>query len=320
VAGATDDDNLKDPKKRTVAATTLLVLLVLLATIGGGVGNGVAVLGFAAFAVGAYAVVRGRASWVNIASRRVGAAALVGGFAVMGVGTAVSPPTQNTASEAAAPSSSAAPSSTSRPAATSATPAPKAQLAAPVTTTQAPPPPPAPVPVLAMSCPGGGSVAAPVFAEQITATAPYSVTIDYGDGDRYTNDDQHLGAVFSHTYKVSGNFTVSAVLTDATGQTASASCAYSWTKPAPAPVVSSGGGSSGAGSSSGSSGGSSSGSSGGSTTGDSYVNVDGNVVQAPVEAPSAPPGATAQCNDGTWSFSQHRSGTCSGHGGVASWL
>jgi hypothetical protein len=51
-----------------------------------------------------------------------------------------------------------------------------------------------------------------------------------------------------------------------------------------------------------------------------YVDVDGNVVQAPVEAPSAPAGATAHCKDGTWSFSQHRSGTCSGHGGVADWL
>ena len=33
-----------------------------------------------------------------------------------------------------------------------------------------------------------------------------------------------------------------------------------------------------------------------------------------------PPGATAQCKDGTYSFSQTRSGTCSHHGGVAVWL
>jgi hypothetical protein len=33
-----------------------------------------------------------------------------------------------------------------------------------------------------------------------------------------------------------------------------------------------------------------------------------------------PPGATARCRDGTYSFSQHRSGTCSHHGGVAAWL
>jgi|SRR5581483_399596 len=33
-----------------------------------------------------------------------------------------------------------------------------------------------------------------------------------------------------------------------------------------------------------------------------------------------PPGATARCRDGTFSFSQHHSGTCSHHGGVAQWL
>lgn len=35
---------------------------------------------------------------------------------------------------------------------------------------------------------------------------------------------------------------------------------------------------------------------------------------------SAPDGATAQCNDGSYSYSAHRSGTCSHHGGVATWL
>jgi Protein of unknown function (DUF3761) len=34
----------------------------------------------------------------------------------------------------------------------------------------------------------------------------------------------------------------------------------------------------------------------------------------------APPGATARCSDGTYSFSTTRSGTCSHHGGVAEWL
>ena len=38
------------------------------------------------------------------------------------------------------------------------------------------------------------------------------------------------------------------------------------------------------------------------------------------EAASPPPGATARCRDGTYSFSHHRSGTCSHHGGVALWL
>src|SRR5712691_10637126 len=41
-------------------------------------------------------------------------------------------------------------------------------------------------------------------------------------------------------------------------------------------------------------------------------------VAAAVGAP--PPGATAQCRDGTYSYSQHHSGTCSHHGGVAVWL
>ena len=46
---------------------------------------------------------------------------------------------------------------------------------------------------------------------------------------------------------------------------------------------------------------------------------------APVTTPttiptSAPVGATAQCRDGTYSYSQTRSGTCSRHGGVSSWL
>jgi hypothetical protein len=54
----------------------------------------------------------------------------------------------------------------------------------------------------------------------------------------------------------------------------------------------------------------------------SYVNSSGNVVQSPAYTSNGqpPPGATAQCGDGTYSFSQHRSGTCSHHGGVARWL
>jgi hypothetical protein len=33
-----------------------------------------------------------------------------------------------------------------------------------------------------------------------------------------------------------------------------------------------------------------------------------------------PPGATAICRDGDYSYSTHHSGTCSGHGGVKQWL
>lgn len=60
-------------------------------------------------------------------------------------------------------------------------------------------------------------------------------------------------------------------------------------------------------------------SSGGGST-DTYTNVDGNEVQRPTHASTAPDGASAQCRDDTYSFSQNRRGTCSGHGGVARWL
>ena len=44
------------------------------------------------------------------------------------------------------------------------------------------------------------------------------------------------------------------------------------------------------------------------------------IVVPSAMAGSPPAGATARCRDGTYSFSQHRSGTCSDHGGVAAWL
>lgn len=53
----------------------------------------------------------------------------------------------------------------------------------------------------------------------------------------------------------------------------------------------------------------------------SYSNVNGNPVQSPAYSSNGvPAGATAQCRDGTYSFSLHRSGTCSGHKGVMQWL
>lgn len=51
-----------------------------------------------------------------------------------------------------------------------------------------------------------------------------------------------------------------------------------------------------------------------------YTNSVGNTVHSPAYAPSVPAGASAQCRDGTYSFSQSRRGTCSHHGGVARWL
>jgi len=54
--------------------------------------------------------------------------------------------------------------------------------------------------------------------------------------------------------------------------------------------------------------------------GDYYTNVNGHRVRRPVRADRAPVGASAKCRDGSWSFSENRRGTCSHHGGVASWL
>jgi Protein of unknown function (DUF3761) len=51
-----------------------------------------------------------------------------------------------------------------------------------------------------------------------------------------------------------------------------------------------------------------------------YKNVSGHCVKSPTKAPKAPAGATAKCRDSTYSFSQHASGTCSHHGGVAVWI
>ena len=53
-----------------------------------------------------------------------------------------------------------------------------------------------------------------------------------------------------------------------------------------------------------------------------YKNVDNIDVHSPTYTTdgSAPADATAQCADGTYSFSLNRSGTCSSHGGVSQWL
>src|ERR1700730_1415574 len=49
-----------------------------------------------------------------------------------------------------------------------------------------------------------------------------------------------------------------------------------------------------------------------------YTNKDGNLVHSPAHSADGrvPVGATAHCRDGTYSFSKHHSGTCSGHHGV----
>jgi hypothetical protein len=61
----------------------------------------------------------------------------------------------------------------------------------------------------------------------------------------------------------------------------------------------------------------------GSCAADYYRNSYGVCVHRPVKSNGSsgvPQGATAQCRDGSYSFSQHRRGTCSHHGRVAKWL
>lgn len=50
-----------------------------------------------------------------------------------------------------------------------------------------------------------------------------------------------------------------------------------------------------------------------------YTNSDGRQVHRPVQSKEHISGASARCRDGSESFSQHHSGTCSGHGGVMAW-
>lgn len=51
-----------------------------------------------------------------------------------------------------------------------------------------------------------------------------------------------------------------------------------------------------------------------------YRNVENIEVQSPTSYNAIPEGACAVCKDGSYSFSRHRRGTCSGHGGVYKWL
>ncbi|WP_082545938.1 DUF3761 domain-containing protein [Rhodanobacter sp. Root627] len=54
----------------------------------------------------------------------------------------------------------------------------------------------------------------------------------------------------------------------------------------------------------------------------SYTNREGFDVHRPAHTTNGaiPSGATAQCRDGSFSFSMSHRGTCSHHGGVARWL
>lgn len=260
-------DQMKTPDNRVLGAATIAALIFVLVAIASGIGAAIGFLGLAVLVVGVVAAARGGASWARIAGRRAAVAVAIAGFVAMGIGGAMmpEPKTDNTASEAPAPTTTATSSSSPTSTATA-----QPLVAAPATTTsQAPVRPVAPV--MAVTCPTGGSVSSPVFGQQIAAVAPYTVTINYGDGDQYANDDQHLAAIFSHTYAVAGTYTVQALLTDAVGQTTSASCTYSWTKPVQVATGGSSGGSSGGGSAT------SGGTTGGGSSGGSV-----NVAPAPV--------------------------------------
>jgi len=53
-----------------------------------------------------------------------------------------------------------------------------------------------------------------------------------------------------------------------------------------------------------------------------YQNKVGQTVHAPAKSVDnkIPQGASARCRDGSYSFSKKHRGTCSRHGGVATWL
>jgi Protein of unknown function (DUF3761) len=51
-----------------------------------------------------------------------------------------------------------------------------------------------------------------------------------------------------------------------------------------------------------------------------YRSSDGSMVHGPTREANAAYGkVSADCRDGTHSYSHHHQGTCSGHGGVSTW-
>ena len=60
----------------------------------------------------------------------------------------------------------------------------------------------------------------------------------------------------------------------------------------------------------------------GACAADYYRNSSGVCIHRPVRTQDSavPQRATARCRDGSYSFSQHRQGTCSHHGGVTRWI
>lgn len=186
------------------------------------------------------------------------------------------------------------------------------------------PPPPPPVvhvpPALTLTCP------APVTLGTATANLTFGYrlaegdspaarwTIDYGDGTNAATPS--AAQAVSHTYRSPGSWTVTATVADGNGLTSSSTCRTSWTKPAPAPAPTPAAATPAPAPSA------TPAPASGLSNNNTYVNSDGNTVHSPAFTPNGQPpaGATAQCRDGSWSFSQHHSGTCSGHGGVDHWV
>lgn len=177
------------------------------------------------------------------------------------------------------------------------------EAADPVERVEPPEPAAKPEPEIAMDCPADedSQDGERTFQYSINAVEPYAVDIDYGDGDRYGGTQDNLDVVFQHEYEVPGEYDVTATVTDANGNTEYASCAFTWTALAEAPPYFEE---------------YEDDSSYGACGYDEYENVDGECISRPGDDPR---GATARCNDGTYSYSQNRRGTCSGHGGVAVW-
>lgn len=222
----------------------------------GGVGGCLAAIGVVAVLVGMWSSVRGAVPGLIITSRIAAVGVAVAGLGVIGAGESLlqAADSQPVPTQVAAEPTSSAPATTrptsSRPVQAAASTVAPTTTAATATTSL----PLRPAPVMLMTCPSAAAGAVPVFDRQISAAGPFSVTIDYGDGEVYANDDHNLGAVFSHRYPSAGTFVVQAVLTDVAGLTATASCSYTWNAPqpvlapVPAPVVGSTSANSGGGS------------------------------------------------------------------------
>ena len=87
-----DDTHLDRPGRKALLAGSLLFVLALLVAIADGIGAGLILIGLVVLVVGAIALVRGRAHWLRIVSRRAALAVTAAGLAALVVG-AVSPPT-----------------------------------------------------------------------------------------------------------------------------------------------------------------------------------------------------------------------------------